>query len=70
MTLKAPRRLMHSNHLYSPQDEVERMSEGLQRLDDRLGILLVQLSAVFTRSLVNVTEFAAGSSGFSIGFPQ
>jgi uncharacterized protein YecE (DUF72 family) len=37
----------HSKRLYSPQKWLERMSEGLQCLGDRLGILLVQLSPQF-----------------------
>ncbi|MEG4294964.1 DUF72 domain-containing protein [Microcoleus sp. C2C3] len=44
MTVKAPRGLTHSKHLYSPEKWLEPMSEGLQCLGDRLGTLLVQLS--------------------------
>jgi hypothetical protein len=47
MTVKAPRGLTHSKHLYSPEKWLEPMSEGLQCLGDRLGTLLVQLSPQF-----------------------
>ena len=64
MTVKAPRGLIHSKHLYSPQNEVERMSEGLQcpwaidwvfcsRSAHRLHLL--------EACLVSVTEITAGS---------
>jgi uncharacterized protein YecE (DUF72 family) len=44
MTVKAPRGLTHSKHLYSPEKWLEPMSEALQCLGSRLGVLLVQLS--------------------------
>ena len=47
MTVKAPRGLTHSKRLYSPEQWLERMSEGLQCLGSRLGILLVQLPPQF-----------------------
>lgn len=47
MTVKAPRALTHSKRLYSPEKWLERMSEGLQCLGDRLGILLAQLPPQF-----------------------
>jgi hypothetical protein len=47
MTVKAPRGLTHSKHLYSPEKWLERMSERLQCFGDRLGTLLVQLSPQF-----------------------
>jgi hypothetical protein len=47
MTVKAPRCLTHSKHLYSPEKWLEPMSEGLQSLGARLGTLLVQLSPQF-----------------------
>ena len=47
MTVKAPRCLTHSKHLYSPEKWLEPMSEGLQCLGARLGTLLVQLSPQF-----------------------
>jgi len=47
MTVKAPRGLTHSKHLYSPEKWLEPMSEGLQCLGARLGTLLVQLSPQF-----------------------
>ena len=47
MTVKAPCGLTHSKRLYSPEQWLERMSEGLQCLGSRLGILLVQLPPQF-----------------------
>ena len=47
MTVKAPRGLTHSKHLYSPEKWLEGMSERLQCFGDRLGTLLVQLSPPF-----------------------
>jgi len=47
MTVKAPRGLTHSKHLYSPEKWLEPMSEGLQCLRDPFGTLLVQLSPQF-----------------------
>ena len=46
MTVKAPRGLTHSKHLYSPEKWLEPMSEGLQ-WGARLATLLVQLSPQF-----------------------
>jgi len=72
MTVKAPRGLMHSKHLYSPQKEVERMSEELQCpwAHDWVFCSSSSLLHLLEAGFISVTEFAAGSSGFSLGFPQ
>ena len=72
MTVKAPRGLMHSKHLYSPQNEVERMSEGLECPWTIDWVFCSSYFLLHLREacLVSVAEFAAGSSGFSLGFPK
>lgn len=57
MTVKAPCGLTHSKRLYSPEKWLERMSDGLQCLGDRLGILLVQLSPQFGCDLARLAYF-------------
>ena len=57
MTVKAPRGLMHSKHLYSPEKWLQPMSEGLQCLGDPLATLLVQLSAQFGCDLTRLAYF-------------
>lgn len=57
MTVKAPRGLTHSKRLYSPEQWLERMSEGLQCLGSRLGILLVQLPPQFGCDLARLAYF-------------
>src|SRR5919108_5182187 len=47
MTVKAPRGLTHSARLYSPERWLERIGRGLERLGEKLGVLLVQLSPRF-----------------------
>jgi uncharacterized protein YecE (DUF72 family) len=43
MTIKAPRGLTHSKKLNEPEVWIERISNGVAQLGDRLAILLVQL---------------------------
>jgi hypothetical protein len=72
MTVKAPRGLTHSKHLYSPQKWLERMSEGLQCFwaIDWVFCSLYSLLHLLEAGFISVTEFGAGSSGFSLGFPK
>jgi uncharacterized protein YecE (DUF72 family) len=43
MTLKAPRALTHGARLYKPEAWIERVSRGLGLLQEKRGVLLVQL---------------------------
>jgi len=43
MTVKAPRGLTHARRLYEPERWIERIRVSLSLLEDRLGVLLVQL---------------------------
>jgi uncharacterized protein YecE (DUF72 family) len=47
MTVKAPRGLTHSKRLYAPETWLTRIAQGVRRLGDKLGVLLVQLSPRF-----------------------
>ena len=44
LSVKAPRGLTHAKRLYEPERWLERIVRGLARLEDRLGVLLVQLA--------------------------
>lgn len=57
MTVKAPRGLTHSTRLYSPERWLDRMDAGLQCLEDKLGILLVQLPPQFACDLPRLAYF-------------
>lgn len=47
LSVKAPGLLTHVRRLYAPERWVARMTRGLERLGDRRGVLLVQLSPEF-----------------------
>jgi uncharacterized protein YecE (DUF72 family) len=47
LTVKAPRGLTHVKRLYAPESWIERIMGGLERLGERRGPLLVQLSPRF-----------------------
>jgi uncharacterized protein YecE (DUF72 family) len=57
MSVKAPRGLTHQRRLYSPERWIDRISEGLARLGDRRGPLLVQLSPRFPIDLPRLDYF-------------
>jgi uncharacterized protein YecE (DUF72 family) len=44
LSVKAPRGLTHAKRLYAPEAWIERITRGVARLEDRLGVLLVQLA--------------------------
>jgi uncharacterized protein YecE (DUF72 family) len=44
LSVKAPRRLTHVRRLFAPERWLERIGQGLSRLGERCGVLLVQLS--------------------------
>lgn len=48
MSVKAPRGLTHSKRLYSPESWLRRIEHNWHTLLDKRGILLVQLSPLFT----------------------
>jgi uncharacterized protein YecE (DUF72 family) len=43
MTIKASRALTHSKRLYAPEVWLQRMTDSLRYLGDKMGVLLVQL---------------------------
>ncbi|HEV7994322.1 MAG TPA: DUF72 domain-containing protein [Gemmatimonadaceae bacterium] len=57
MSVKAPRGLTHQRRLYSPERWIGRISEGLAKLGDRRGPLLVQLSPRFSIDLPRLDYF-------------
>ena len=59
MSVKAPRGLTHQRRLYSPERWVARISSGLDRLGERRGVLLVQLSPRFPYDYARLDYFLA-----------
>jgi uncharacterized protein YecE (DUF72 family) len=59
MSVKAPRGLTHFSRLYSPEAWLERMDDGLRKLGDRLGVVLVQLPPQFACDLARLDYFLA-----------
>jgi uncharacterized protein YecE (DUF72 family) len=57
LTIKASRGLTQFKKLNEPEAWVERMTEGLDRLGDRLGVLLVQLPPHFPQNLPRLDHF-------------
>lgn len=49
MTVKAPRGLTHARRLYAPEQWCERIAVSWDALDDRRGVLLVQLPPTMER---------------------
>src|SRR5437879_5228001 len=47
MTVKAPRGLTHAARLRAPEKWLETIARGVQRLENNLGVLLVQLPPDF-----------------------
>jgi uncharacterized protein YecE (DUF72 family) len=43
LSVKAPRALTHAKRLYAPEQWLDRITRGIRRLGQRLGVLLVQL---------------------------
>jgi uncharacterized protein YecE (DUF72 family) len=56
-TVKAPRALTHSARLYSPERWLEKMTAGLERLGDKLGVLLVQTPPALAPDLARLGYF-------------
>jgi uncharacterized protein YecE (DUF72 family) len=49
MSVKAPRGLTHAKRLYAPETWARRLTAGWHELNDRRGVLLVQLAPTHTR---------------------
>ncbi len=60
MTVKAPRGLTHGARLYAPERWLARMDAGLRLLQDKLGVLLVQLPPAFEYDLPRLDYFLRG----------
>jgi uncharacterized protein YecE (DUF72 family) len=56
-TIKAPRTLTHRKQLYAPEDWVRRIADDLARLEERAGVLLVQLSPRFSCDFARLEYF-------------
>lgn len=59
MTVKAPRGLTHITRLKSPERWLTRINSGLLTLEDKLGILLVQLPPQFSYDYERLAYFLA-----------
>lgn len=57
MTVKAPRGLTHARRLYAPEAWCTRIVEGWVALDDRRGVLLVQLPPTLERDDARLAYF-------------
>jgi uncharacterized protein YecE (DUF72 family) len=57
MTVKAPRWLTHYQRLQSPEAWIDRISNSMAHLQEKAGILLVQLSPNFECKIERLTEF-------------
>ena len=57
MTVKAPRGLSHYSRLHEPEEWVERIAKGVERLGEKLGIFLVQLPPGFAIHLERLEHF-------------
>ena len=57
LSVKAPRGLTHQRRLYAPERWIARIAAGLERLGDRRGPLLVQLSPRFPADLPRLDYF-------------
>lgn len=57
MTVKAPRGLTHAKRLYAPEAWVERILAGWVALDDKRGMLLVQLPPTMERDDARLDYF-------------
>ena len=56
-TIKAPRAMTHAARLYAPERWLGRVSEGLERLGAKLGVLLVQLPPGLSLDLARLGYF-------------
>jgi len=63
MTVKAPRGLTHAKRLYAPEAWIARIHTSLALLDDRLGVLLVQLPPRMERDDARLDYFLAALPG-------
>ena len=59
LSVKAPRLLTHVRRLYGPERWIARITSGLERLGDRAGPLLVQLSPKLALDLPRLGYFLA-----------
>lgn len=57
LTVKAPRGLTHAARLYAPESWLERILPRLQTLQEKLGVLLVQLPPAMPCDLVRLGYF-------------
>lgn len=57
MTVKAPRGLTHARRLYSPESWTHRIQQGVSKLGDRLGVVLVQLPPGLARDDARLDHF-------------
>jgi uncharacterized protein YecE (DUF72 family) len=57
LAVKAPRALTHQRRLYGPERWIDRITDGMSRLGDRRGPLLVQLSPRFPIDLPRLDYF-------------
>ncbi len=57
LTVKAPRVLTHAKRLYEPEYWIDRMRTSLSILEDRLGVLLVQLPPGLARDDARLDYF-------------
>ncbi|MET0726242.1 MAG: DUF72 domain-containing protein [Leifsonia sp.] len=57
MSVKAPRGLTHARKLYSPEQWIERISDGWHELGDKRAVLLVQLPPAMERDDARLAYF-------------
>jgi uncharacterized protein YecE (DUF72 family) len=57
MTVKAPRGLTHSKRLYAPEAWLERIARSMNWLEEKRGVLLVQLPPGFERDMPRLRYF-------------
>ncbi|HEV3168283.1 MAG TPA: DUF72 domain-containing protein [Isosphaeraceae bacterium] len=64
MSVKASRTLTHMQRLRDPAEWLERMDRGLRRLEEHLGVLLIQLPPQFSRDLDRLAGFLEQAPGW------
>jgi len=64
MTVKAPRGLTHYSRLHEPEEWIRRICSGIARLEDRLGVLLIQLPPRFGWNQDRLARFLGTMPGW------